>query len=72
MVCAAMKMFQFHLKKKDGQTVQSLGTTSLDFIVVLVTGFATLTNLDAVKWLQVLLHSSHLTQAQTYGGVSGV
>ena len=54
MVCATMKMLQFHLTKKDGQTVQSLGTISLDFIVVLVkTYLEILTNFAAVRWLQV-------------------
>ena len=52
MDCVMMKMLQFHLKRKDGQTVQSLGTTSLDFIAVLVeTYLEILTNFAAVRWL---------------------
>ena len=46
-----MKMLQFHLKEKIGQAAQSLGTTSLDFIVVLVIGFEISTNFAAVRWL---------------------
>ena len=50
--CAMMKMLQFLLKRKDGQTVRSLGTTSLDFIVVLVeTYLGILTSFAAVRWL---------------------
>ena len=48
-----MKMLENRLKEKVGQTVQSLGIISQEFIVVLVTGLKTLTNFDVVKWLQV-------------------
>ena len=50
---AIMKMLENRLKEKVGQTVQSLGIISQEFIVVLVTGLKTLTNFDVVKWLQV-------------------
>ena len=46
---ATMKMLQNRLKKKVGQTVQSVGIISQEFIVVLVTGLKTLTNSDVVK-----------------------
>ena len=48
-----MKTLENRLKEKVGQTVQNLDIMSLEFIVVLVTGLKTLTNFDAVKWLQV-------------------
>ncbi len=44
-----MKMLEYRLMKKDGQTVQKQGIISLEFIVVLVTSLAILTNFDAVK-----------------------
>ena len=50
---AMMKTLENGSKKKVGQTVQSLDIISQEFIVVLVTGLKTLTNFDAVKWLQV-------------------
>ena len=50
---AILKTLENRLKEKVGQTVQSLDTISQEFIVVLVTGLKTLTNFDAVKWLQV-------------------
>ena len=53
MGCAMMKTLENRLKKKIGQTAQSLDITSQEFIVVLVTGLKTLTNFDVVKWLQV-------------------
>ena len=53
MDCAMMKTLENRLKEKVGQTVQNLDIISLEFIVVLVTGLKTLTNFDAVKWLQV-------------------
>ena len=54
MDCAMMKMLQIYLKEKDGQTVQSLGTTSPDFIVVLVETYLEIsTNSAVVRWLQV-------------------
>ena len=53
MDCAMMKTLENRLKEKVGQTVQNLDIMSLEFIVVLVTGLKTLTNFDAVKWLQV-------------------
>ena len=48
-----LKTLENRLKKKVGQTVQSLVIISQEFIVVLVTGLKTLTNFDVVKWLQV-------------------
>ena len=51
---AIMKMLENRLKEKVGQTVQSLGIISQEFIVVLVTGLKTLTNFDVVKWVQVM------------------
>ena len=48
-----LKTLKNRLKEKVGQTVQSLDIISQEFIVVLVTGFKTLTNFDVVKWLQV-------------------
>ena len=57
MDCVMMKMSQFHLKRKDGQTVRGLGTTSLDFIVVPVeTYLEILTNFAAVRWLLRVKH----------------
>ena len=53
MDCVMMKTLENRLKKKVGQTVQSLDIISQEFIVVLVTGLKTLINFDAVKWLQV-------------------
>ena len=50
---AILKTLENRLKKKVGQTVQSLDIISQEFIVVLVTGLKTLTNFDVVKWLQV-------------------
>ena len=50
---AISKTLENRLKEKVGQTVQSLDIISQVFIVVLVTGLKTLTNFDAVKWLQV-------------------
>ena len=50
---AILKTLVNRLKEKIGQTVQSLDIISQVFIVVLVTGLKTLTNFDAVKWLQV-------------------
>ena len=46
-------MLENHLTKLDGQVAQSLGTISLEFITETVTGLTVLTNLNAVKWLQV-------------------
>ena len=48
-----MKMLEHRLIEKDGQTVQKQCIISLEFIVALVTSLAILTNIDAVKWLQV-------------------
>ena len=48
-----LKTFENRLKEKVGQTAQSLGIISQDFIVVLVTGLKILTNFDVVKWPQV-------------------
>ena len=48
-----LKTLENSLKKKVGQTVQSLDIISQEFIVVLVTGLKILTNFDVVKWLQV-------------------
>ena len=53
MDCVMMKTLENRLKEKVGQTVQKLDIISQEFIVVLVTGLKTLTNFDAVKWLQV-------------------
>ena len=53
MDCVMMKTLENRLKKKVGQSVQSLDIISQEFIVVLVTGLKTLTNFDVVKWLQV-------------------
>ena len=50
---AILKTLENRLKEKVGQTVQSLGIISQEFIVVLVTGLKILTNFDVVKWLQV-------------------
>ena len=50
---AILKTLENRLKEKVGQTVQSLGIISQEFIVVRVTGLKTLTNFDVVKWLQV-------------------
>ena len=50
---AILKTLENRLKKKVGQTVQSLDIISQVFIVVLVTGLKTLTNFDVVKCLQV-------------------
>ena len=44
-----LKTSENRLKEKVGQTVQSLGIISQEFIVVLVTGLKTLTNFDVVK-----------------------
>ena len=50
MDCAAMKMSQRLSEEEVGQAVRGLGTTSLDFIAVLVkTGLETLTNLGVAK-----------------------
>ena len=54
MDCVMKKILENHLTKLDGQVAQCLGTTSLDFIAeTAVTSLAVLTNLHAVKWLQV-------------------
>ena len=50
---AILKMLENRLKQKVGQTVRRLDIISQEFIVVLVTGLKTLTNLNVVKWLQV-------------------
>ena len=50
---AILKTLENRLRKKVGQTVQSLDIISQEFIAVLVTGLKTLTNFDVVKWLQV-------------------
>ena len=54
MECVMKKMSENHLTKLDGQVAQSLGTISLEFIAeTAVKGLSKLTNLSAVKWLQV-------------------
>ena len=58
---ATMKMLQNRLKKKVGQTVQSVGIISQESIVVLVTGLKTLTNSVAVKWLQVKIRFKNVS-----------
>ena len=48
------KMLENHSTKLDGQVAQSLGTILLDFIAETAeTSLTILTNLHAVKWLQV-------------------
>ena len=68
MDCATMKMLQIHLKEKDGQTVRSLGTTSQDFIVVLVETYLEIsTNFAAVRWFrQVDLYNTLLAISLDY------
>ena len=53
MDCAILKMLKNRFKEKVGQIVQSLDIISQESIVVLMTGLKTLTNFDAVRWLQV-------------------
>ena len=50
---AILKTLENRLKEKVGQTVQNLDIISQVYIVVLVTGLKTLTNFDAVIWVQV-------------------
>ena len=51
--CAMMKMLKQNLNEKDGHTVQSVATTSLEFIVALVINLRILIYFDAVRWFQV-------------------
>ena len=53
MDCVILKTLENRLKKKGGQTVQSLDIISQEFTVVLANGLKRLTNFDVVKWPQV-------------------
>lgn len=57
------KTLENHLKRKGGQTVRCLDIISQEFIVVLVKCLKTLTNSDAVKWLQVTNLTTHTYDA---------
>lgn len=54
------KMSGNHLTKKDGQVVQGLATTSLEFIGETAAGSTMLTNSNVAKWRQVMNYASLL------------